>query len=195
MLAVIGVLNESFTESLRGFYRLRQAFNTLYEITEAEKLYMEKHVSGSQTSLSTNKSSHVSTPANGSNVDGKGADQDLPAELDRKLDLAGDETRPASGSGGLSEATEDEIDFRTVSDNPVGLRIKDRVYVSNQSVRSTCLYILGLHSAMDCFSCSCRWSHQPFRSCCQSSPFEETVRPAWLCFGVRHGLPTISMVA
>lgn len=130
MLAVIGVLNESFTESLRGFYRLRQAFNTLYEIMEAEKKYMRKHFSESKTSLSTSSlqdkssepSSGVATPSDTA-IGVNNVDQSLPDQLNGKLSLQEDGTRPPNASGGRINSPEDDIDLRTVTNDPVSFQV------------------------------------------------------------------------
>ena len=111
MSAVIAVLNESLTESLRGFYRLRKAFNTLSEISEAERRYVKSRQRDSKSSFASTivpaPRSAQQTPSGGSrvvatDVDNEDSDDDL-VFVDARDSWSGTAT-PAETSGGLAES-------------------------------------------------------------------------------------------
>jgi hypothetical protein len=54
MAAVTGVLTESVTESLKGFYKLRQAYLVLDAIQQEEKRYLDKHGLSMEDDTSSN---------------------------------------------------------------------------------------------------------------------------------------------
>ena len=68
MTAVVGVLNESLTESIKGFYKLRKAYMTLDSLTQMEIDFMRARDVQSLASSRQASSEHLPLGATGANV-------------------------------------------------------------------------------------------------------------------------------
>lgn len=55
MSAVVAVLNESITESIKGFYRIRKAYMFLKSIAEIEEKYMQEHEADTNLAKDANR--------------------------------------------------------------------------------------------------------------------------------------------
>lgn len=114
MSAVVAVLTESLTESLKGFYKLRKAFATLHEISEAEQRYLKAHGKRNQDSASSVASSSTVSVVSGEGSKDSSARNSIDADEDDMEFVDAHDDEDLGGPTPL--AYQGHVEYPTISD-------------------------------------------------------------------------------
>jgi tetratricopeptide (TPR) repeat protein len=113
MSAIVGVLNESLTEAVKSFYKLRQAYLTLNSVMESERKFLKERSTSSVNSASSSRpaSRPVTRSTSPSTAKPPAPEKSVPAASTEK------ETQKVNETGNQDD-DDDDFDFVDAAEDP-----------------------------------------------------------------------------